>query len=107
MPVYAKQVATNHPRFQGRATELYTWGSKEEPADPGYPQVATIPIPNSVVLCNGCNENIAEEEVAEGDTPKGYLVYLGKRELKADQPYDIYCSSCLKRHFPKAIIGEL
>lgn len=85
MPVYAKQVGTRDSRFAGREMQIITAVSRE-----------AIPIPNNVVLCNGCNANVAE------GSEQGYLVYLGKRELKADQPYDFYCEACLKSYFPKA-----
>jgi hypothetical protein len=90
MPVYAKKVSTGDSRFAGRATHIYT-GSQ------GTMLHSAIPIPDNIVLCNGCNSNQAETEKKEV-----FLIYLGKRELKADQPYDCYCESCLKRYFPKA-----
>ena len=86
MPVYAKKVSTGHSTFQNRNIVIAGGGS-----------VDTITVPNNVVLCNGCNGNQAETEEKEI-----YLVYLGKRELKANQPYDSYCGNCLKRYFPKA-----
>ena len=81
MTVYAKKVSTTDPRFSGRSIDVF-----------GVPeQYTSIPVPDSSVVCNGCNENLYPDE--------GYLVYLGKRELKADQPYDIYCLDCLNRYF--------
>lgn len=85
MTVYAKKVQSSNPRFQGREIVVGSANYGE----------SRIPIPDSVVLCNGCNQNIEE----------GYLVYLGKRELKADQPYDYYCPDCLKG-FKGAVIVE-
>lgn len=94
--IYAKMVSTNDPRFGGRVSLIMsqnpTYGNVEE---------ARIPIPNNVVLCNGCNRNLCEVEAPPG---YGYLIYLGKRELKADQPYDIYCEGCMREYFPKAQI---
>jgi len=85
MPVYAKKVQSSNPVFHNRETII------------AMENLATrIPVLDSVTLCNGCNLNIEE----------GYLVYLGKRELKANQPYDYYCSKCLQDYFPKAIIIE-
>ena len=55
-----------------------------------------IPVPDSVVLCNGCNKNVSE----------GYLIYLDKRNWKADLPYDIYCEKCVSEYFPKAELME-
>lgn len=43
---------------------------------------SSISIPDVVVLCNGCNQNIYPEE--------GCLVYLGLVEVKKDLPYDFY-----------------
>jgi hypothetical protein len=80
MPVYAKKVQSTDARFSGRSSIIMGADFNE-----------SIPVPDSEVLCNGCNENIYPNA--------GYLVYLGKRELKADQPYDIYCESCLKKYF--------
>ena len=85
MPVYARKVTSQHPIFQNRETVITTR------------EITTrIPIPDSITLCDGCNKNI----------PEGYLVYLGKRELKANQPYDYYCADCLKSYFKGAIITE-
>lgn len=80
MPVYAKKVTSADPIFRGRSIQIY-----------GAEETSVIPVPDDVVLCNGCNENKAE----------GYLIYLGKRELKADRAYDFYCEHCLKSYFPK------
>ena len=90
MSVFAKQVYPDDSMFKGRETIVMSPN-----------EVVHIPVPNNVVLCNGCNRNIAEMEAT-----KGYLVFLGKRELDKNSPYDIYCSSCVKRYFPKAIIIE-
>jgi len=85
MPVYARKVQSSHPVFQDRAAVIATPGG-----------TSTIPIPNNVTLCDGCNQNI----------PEGYLIYLGERELKANQPYDYYCESCLRSYFKRAVIVE-
>jgi len=89
MPVYAKLVKASNARFRGR---IITIASRDE----YEAEVNVIPVPDGVVLCNGCNENVAE----------GYLIYLGKKELQQDSPYDIYCSSCLSKYFPKTIKVE-
>jgi len=81
MPVYAKKVQSSHPTLQNRETVIAS-------------EVTVIPVPNSITLCNGCNQNIEQ----------GYLVYLGKRELKANQPYDYYCKDCMEKYFPKYIL---
>ena len=80
MPIYAKKVSSEDPIFRNRSLGIY-----------GEGEASIIPVPDNVVLCNGCNANISE----------GYLVYLGKRELKANLPYDMYCEDCLKEYFPK------
>ena len=78
MPVYAKQVGSDNQVFHNRVTIIAS-----------HKLMTRIPILDHITLCNGCNRNI----------DKGYLVYLGKRELKANQPYDYYCGDCLKRYF--------
>ena len=82
MLVYARKVQSSNPVFHDRETIIAMDNL-----------VARTPILDAVTLCNGCNQNIKE----------GYLVYLGKRELRANQPYDYYCRDCLDRYFPKAI----
>lgn len=84
--IYAKKVSTDDSRFTGRSTKIFTPNSLD-----------IIPVPDNVVLCNGCNANMAETE-----TKEGYLIYLGKRELAKDQPYDFYCYRCTRTYFPKA-----
>lgn len=96
MPVYIKKTLVTSPRFRNRATTIISGDSE-------VTRMNSIPVPDNVVLCNGCNHNLCEAEVVEGEIPFGYLVYLGKRELNGDQPYDIYCPNCTKRYFPKAI----
>lgn len=85
MPVYAKKVQSTDPTFHDRTNVIAS-----------SDMVILTPVPNSITLCNGCNKSI----------PEGYLVYLGKRELNSNQPYDYYCQACLKSYFPKAIIVE-
>jgi len=83
--VYTKKILTTDPRFKGRAVTLLSPENK-----------TVIPVPDSVILCNGCNKNIYPDT--------GYLIYLDKGELTADLPYDIYCEDCRKRYFPKATV---
>jgi len=85
--VYAKKVETTDPRFKNRSTRI---------ASPVDQRV--IPVPDTSVLCNGCNKNIYPEP--------GYLVYLGKEDLDDDRPYDFYCKGCLKECFPGARIVD-
>jgi len=93
--VYKKLVSTTDPRFTGRKIEVCA-GSIPI-GDVKLPN-SSIPVPDTVVLCNGCNENIYPNN--------GYLIYLGKQELVKDLPYDFYCVSCTKEYFPKAILVE-
>ncbi len=87
MPVYAKKTTSKAKIFQDRETIISS-------ANRGVVTTTRIPVPNDIVLCNGCNRNVEE----------GYLVYLGKRELQQDRPYDVYCGVCLRKYFPKAIM---
>jgi len=80
--VYVRKVSTTDPRFSDREVTIASFGGTV---------ISRTPIPDNVVLCNGCNENLYPDN--------GYLVYFGKDELKDDHPYDIYCESCLKRYF--------
>ena len=93
--VYAKEVETTNQRFKDRDIVVSSAGYSKVAAE-AVGEASVIPVPDTVVLCNGCNSNLYPE--------KGFLVYLSKRELKEDLPYDLYCSFCLKRCFPKAII---
>jgi len=90
MPVFAKKVESTDKRFAGRAIEVYSRPS-------GMPRDVTIttkiPVSDVVILCNGCNGNIYPNP--------GYLLYLSRRDLNNDQPYDFYCKNCLERYFPK------
>lgn len=85
MTVYARKVTSDHSTFQNREIVI-TVGDG----------IDRICVPDDVTLCNGCNQNIAE----------GYLVYLSKKDLKANQPYDYYCAHCLKCYFKQAVIVE-
>lgn len=91
MPVYAKLVSASDVRFDDREIKITALDGS---------LTTRIGVPNGLVICNGCNKNIAASE----DDPNGYLVYLGKRELAADRPYDLYCHSCFYSFFPKATI---
>lgn len=81
--VYAKKVQTTEPRFKDRAITVSS--SRDS---------SKISVPDTVILCNGCNSNIYPEA--------GYLIYLSKQELKKDQPYDFYCESCKNKYFRDA-----
>lgn len=81
--IYIKKVQTTDPRFGNRSMEIHTVEGH-----------TSIPVPDTIVLCDGCNKNIYPNP--------GYLVYLRKQELAKDQPYDFYCGDCVKEYFPKA-----
>jgi len=83
VPVYYKVISSKSPRFQGRTVCIFS------PTDG-----TLISVPDTVVLCGGCNKNMYPEDV--------YAVYLGKRDLREDIIYDVYCGLCLERLFPKA-----
>jgi hypothetical protein len=83
--VFKKRTATTDKIFEDR--EIHIIASRED--------IAKIPVGNDVVLCNGCNNNIYPDE--------GWLVYLTRRELAKNQPYDFYCITCINKYFPKAV----
>lgn len=85
--IYIKSVNTTDKRFIGRATQVFAGGQ----TGIAY---SSIPVPDTTVLCDGCNRNLCPGV--------GYLVYLSKRELTKDQPYDIFCEDCVRKYFPKA-----
>ena len=80
MSIYVKEVSTKDQRFTDREVVMWTREGRD-----------ATPVPDTVVVCDGCNENIYPGS--------GYLVYLNKRELLKDQPYDFYCEACLKEYF--------
>ena len=88
--IYVRKIETTDKRFANRTISITSMSLENG---------SKIPIPGTVVLCNGCNKNLYPDP--------GYMVYLGKHELKADQPYDTYCKDCLRRYFPKATEVEL
>ena len=96
MPIYKKKVSTRDPRWHNRAIQMTSVANTPIGQD-----VTTdvIPLDDTEVICNGCNGNIYSPETETF----GYLIYLGKRELVKDQPYDFYCDDCTKHSFPKAI----
>ena len=89
MAVYAKHVTSNHEIFKGRVTTIMSGASPDK-----MDVISRTPVPDNITLCNGCNRNVKE----------GYLVYLDKRRLNINQPYDYYCEECVKYYWPKCII---
>lgn len=88
-PVMFKKVTTSDPRFHNKAIRII---SEDEEV--------SIPVPDDVVLCGGCNENIHDPEK---DECIGYLIYTSKQGVQQDAPYDVFCESCFKEFFPKAM----
>lgn len=84
--VFCRGVSTSDARFRDRATVISSGGD----------MVARIPVPDSVVLCNGCNQNVAE------GSEVGFLIYLDAEDLAEDRAYDFYCGQCVQRLFPEA-----
>jgi len=82
--VYVKAVPTRSIRFEDREIRIGRDGM--------MPTV--IPVPDTEVVCNGCNQNIYPGT--------GFLVYLTKLDLKRDSPYDIYCEPCVSKYFKKS-----
>ena len=91
--LHAKEVSTKDKRFANREAQVISTGRIDGDR---HINLTKIAVPDRNVVCNGCNDNIYPS--------KGYLIYLGKRELKEDAPYDFYCGKCLKNYFPKAEI---
>jgi hypothetical protein len=97
MPILKRKCTTDDQRFINRVNGIYT-ANRDDFSD--MKLVSSIPIPNNVVLCNGCNTNLAEAEKPEDRW--GWLIYLSVHDLRHDHPYDIYCDNCTKRMFPDA-----
>jgi hypothetical protein len=88
MPIYKKRVSTRDPRFKNRNIGIFTPKSAD-----------IIPIPDTEVICNNCNNNI----YSTTEETFGWLIYFSKRDVKADRPYDFYCDKCVQKNFPDAI----
>ena len=93
--IYVKKVSPLDLRFANRETVISSSGI----------ETVRIPVPDNVVLCNGCNKNLHSGENSN-EEPTGYLVYLDKQQLLQDRPYDVFCLKCLKRYFPKYRLVE-
>jgi hypothetical protein len=88
MTVFKKKCSTRDPRFRNRSISFVSTDTFE-----------SIHIEDTEIICNGCNDNIYSDK----EETFGYLIYLGKRELKADTPYDFYCTECTKRIWSDAV----
>ena len=87
--IYARRTTKENPMFKGRVNSITSLDEDWKPVEK-----QEWAIPDSLVLCNGCNQDIAE----------GYLIFLDKAHLKANQCYDIYCEKCMREFFPKVIV---
>lgn len=75
-------IPSTHPMFRGRATTIMS-------ASPGEAvNVHRIPVPDTVVLCDGCNQN-------QYPNPVDAVFIDG-------QLHDVYCTPCRERYFPDA-----
>jgi len=90
--IYKKRVSTRDKRFQNKKIIIATTGTN------GQIERDIIPIENDLVICNGCNNNIYDNE----KETYGWLIYFSKQDLKNDTPYDFYCDNCVQKLFPKA-----
>ena len=79
-----RTISTSHPMFQNRNTKIYSMESKGS-----MKLQSQTPIPDEVVLCDGCNSNLHP-----GDCDAVYI----DGEL-----YDVYCQQCRKSYFPQAV----
>lgn len=78
-------ILTIDPMFQGRRTRIWDIGPGG-----GLKLTYDAPVPDTEVLCNGCNQN------QHPDPGQVEGVYLG------DGLYDVYCTPCRQRYFPEA-----
>lgn len=75
-------ISTKHPMFQNRSTKIYSGDSLPLELQ------NVIEVPDSEVLCDGCNQNQYPGDVD--------AVYLDGRL------YDVFCAPCRKRYFPES-----
>lgn len=85
MTTYLRKKESHDPDFFGRTIGVGVPGDMD-----------IIKVPDTEVLCNGCNGNVFPDPVFE--------VFFSKTDLKMNRPYDVYCEGCAKRMFPKAEI---
>lgn len=85
---YKKRISTRSSRFQNRKITIITVTN-------GMLEEKHIPIPDTDILCGGCNENIYSK-------PFGWFIYLSESKVVEDRPYDVYCDECIAKYFPDA-----
>lgn len=99
MTVYKKRVSTRNPRFSNRAI-IMMFGNDDFLFNCGKPDSLSYQkIDDTEVICNSCNGNIYDEK----EETFGWLIYLDKHALNADEPYDFYCDECVSRMWPEAV----
>lgn len=81
-------IPTTDPMFSNRGVTVYGGGGTGDMKLQSY-----TPVPDTVVLCNGCNANLYPRECS--------AVYFDGRL------YDVYCWRCRERYFPKAVREEV
>ena len=79
-----RTIPTSHPRFRGRRSRIYALNSDLRKEG----LVHDAAVPDTVVLCNGCNSNLHPGTCD--------AVYID------GQLHDIYCNSCRERYFSEA-----
>lgn len=86
MPAYVVKTATDEGYFLEQAKIMIAL--KHDPQS----TAVFSPPPKKEVLCDGCNTNIYPGT--------GYIVYLGRKELRANTPYKgIFCRRCVAKFF--------
>ena len=58
--------------------------------------------PGGVILCTGCNCNLADRAVNSAGIIS--VIYADRIQLRVNRQFDVYCRDCATRTFPKAII---
>ncbi len=58
--------------------------------------------PGGVILCTGCNCNLAD--TTSNSAGFIYVLYADKIKMKINRQFDVYCRVCTTRSFPRAII---
>jgi len=80
-----KVLLTQDPMFQSRVNRMYGGDSFD-----ALQLISAVPMPDSLVICNGCNENLYPGECCG--------IYIN------DHLYDVYCDSCRQKYFEQAIL---
>ena len=89
MTTFIRKIESHDPQFFGRTIGI-------SGADDNFNPIETtvVHVPDTEVICNGCNGNVFPNPVFE--------LFLSKRDLAQNHAYDVYCEKCIKERFPKA-----